>query len=73
MILLMVTQAQHRCDTIRINLLPQKFADDSCSIETKEDILQAARQMGSYVVTLKNSVVEALIDPNKILTILQNM
>ena len=72
MILLMVTKAQHRCDAIRINLFPQKIADDSCSLETQKEIVQSARQMGSYIVTLKDGVVEKLIDPNNILDIFPN-
>ena len=73
MILLMVTKARNNCDAIRINLSPQKFADDSCSLEYQKEIVRAARQMGSYIVASKNGVVEQLIDPNTILTILPNI
>lgn len=58
MILLTVTKVQYECDAIRINLLPQKFADDSCSIENQQEIVQTARQMGSYIVIIKNGVAE---------------
>lgn len=70
MILLMATKAQYECDAIRINLLPQKFADDSSSMESKQEIVQLARQMGSYIVTMKRGVVESFIDPNQILAVL---
>lgn len=72
MILVMISKVQHECDAIRINLLPQKFADDRSSMESKQAIVHSAKQMGSYIVVMRKGIPEQLIDPNSILSILTN-